>query len=241
MPSGIPINSEEALVATAGGPNPPPVHIIEEHDLTEIHIHCDVGLSETQLANINSSLQDGGLSPIRSRRRELKWAITGEGGGFWEFRIQMYTLSGRDEDSLLLHILIAGDKVVRTEPTAYRRSRRTVERIKTLVDALFQEELKAELDCNMTWHSSPDSWLLPIVLPLDPPFPEESVIQEISGVIGCSTDGNVKFVVDRVATDPMMFHIWLGFKHELPLSPNVMVEAIAQGIAMLEAINLWDK
>ena len=228
-------------MATVGGPNPPPIHITEEHGLTEAQVHCDLDISETQLASINSSLQGAGLPPIRSRRRELRWAIPGDEGGFWEFRIGLYTLSGRGEESPSLHILMACNKSVRTEPTAYRRSHRTVERIRTLVDALFQEDLKAELDCSMTWHSSPDSWLLPLVLPLNPSFPEESIIQEISGVIGGSTDGNVKFVVDRVTVDPMMFHIWLGSKHELSLTPQVMVKTIAQGVSILEDISMWEK
>ena len=228
-------------MATAGSSNPPPIQVTEEPGLTDIQVHCDLKLSNAQFARINSRLQDAGLPTIESRRRQLRWATPGEDGGFWEFRLDLYTLAGRERESLSLHFMVVGDKVVRTKPTAYRRSRRTIDRISALVAALFQEDLKAELDCSMTWHSSPDSWLLPLVLPMNPRFPEDSVIQEISGVIGGSADGSVKFVVDRVATDPMMFHIWLGFKHELPLSPKVMVEAIAQGVSMLEDINLWGK
>ena len=228
-------------MATAGGQNPPPFHVIEEHGLTEISVHCDVELSEAQLERINSSVQKAGLSPISNRRRQLRWATPGGDGGFWEFRIELNTLSGRSGDSLSLHLLMAGDKVVRREPTAYSRSRRTVERITALTDALFHEQLTAELDCSMTWHSSSDSWLLPLVLPLKPDFPEESPIQEISGVIGGSTDGAVKFVADRVGTDPMMFHVWLSFKRDLTLSKKVMVEAISRGISILEDINLWEK
>ena len=228
-------------MATVGGPTPPPVHITEEHGLTEIQVHCDVELSEARLANINRCLQDAELSPITSKRRQLRWATPGERDGFWDFRIELYTLSGRDGEAQALHIRLTSDKLVRTEPTAYRRSRRTIERVRALVDALFQEGLNPELDCSMTWHSSPDSWLLPRVLPINLDFLEDSIIQEISGVIGGSTDGSVKFVVDRVATDPMMFHVWLGFKHELPLSSNVMVEAIVQGVSMLENVNLWER
>ena len=36
-----------------------------------------------------------------------------------------------------------------------------------------------------------------------------------------------------------MFHIWLTFKHELAFSSNVMVEATARGVSMLEDIHLW--
>ena len=93
----------------------------------------------------------------------------------------------------------------------------------------------------MTWHSSPDSWLLPQVLPLTPDFPEGSSIQEISGVTGGSTDGTVKFLVDKVGTDPMTFHVWLAFKRHLTLSQKVMTEAISQGISMLENISMWEK
>ena len=228
-------------MATAGGSTPPPVHIKEEHGLTEVHVHCDVELSEGQLARVNSRFQDAGLSPIQSKRRRLRWATRGEDGGFWEYRIELCTISDREKDSLSLHILMAGDKVVRMEPSAYRRSRRTVERIRTVVDALSQEHLRAEVDCSITWHSSSDSWLLPLVLPLNPRFPEKSVIQEISGVIGGSIDGAVQFVVDRAKTDPVLFHIWLAFKHELAISPTVMVEAIAQGVSMLGDINLWEE
>ena len=76
---------------------------------------------------------------------------------------------------------------------------------------------------------------------LNPHFPEESAIQEISGVIGGSVDRTVKFVVERVVNDPMMFHIWLGFKHELLISHNVMVEAITLGVSKLEHIGLWEE
>ena len=228
-------------MATAGGPNPPPIHVIEEHGLTEISVHCDVALSEAQLGRINSSLQEAGLPPVGNRKRRLRWATPGEGGGFWEFRIELFTLSERSDESLSMHFMMVGDKVARREPTAYRRSRGTVERIRALVDSLFQEQLTAESECSMTWHSSPESWLLPMVLPLNPDFPEESTIQEISGVVGGSTDGAVKFVVDRVGTDPMTFHVWLAFKRDLTLSQKVMVEAISQGISMLEDINLWEK
>ena len=227
-------------MATAGSPNPPPVHITEEHGLTEAQVHCDLDLSEAQLASINSKLQSAGIPLIRDRKRELRWATPGEEGGFWDFRIELYTLPGRDEESRSLHILVVGNKASRTEPTLYRRSRRTVERIRALVNALFQENLKAEFDCNLTWHSSPDSWLLPLVLPLNPSFREESIIQEITGVIGGSSDGNVRFVVDRVAHDPMTFHVWLGSKHELSLSPQVVVEAVTKGASILQDINLWD-
>ena len=226
-------------MATAGGLISPPVHIKEEHGLTQVHIHCDVELSEGQLGRINSRFQDAGLPPVQSKRRQLRWATQGEGGGLWGYRIELCTILGKEKDSLLLHILMVGDKAVHTEPTAYRRSQRTVERIRTVVDALSQEHIRADVDCSITWHSSSDSWLLPRVLPLNPSFPEKSVIQEISGVIGGSADGAVQFVVDRAKTDPMLFHIWLAFKHELAISPTVMVEATAQGAAMLEDINVW--
>jgi hypothetical protein len=228
-------------VATAGDLNPPPVHITEKHGLTEVQIHCDLDLSDAQLARINANLDSAGLSPIRDRRRELRWATLGEEGGFWDFRIELYTLSGRAEGPRPLHISMIGSKASRTEPTPYRRSRRTVERIRALVNALSQENLKAEFDCNLTWHSSPDSSLLPSVLPVNASFPEESVIQEITGVIGGNPDGNVRFVVDRVAHDPLMFHVWLGSKHELSLSPQVMVEAVTKGVSMMKDINVWDK
>ena len=227
-------------MATVGALSPPPLPIIEQRGLTEIRVHCDVDLSEAQISSINSRLQGAGLSPITNRRRQLRWAITGEDGGFWEFRIELYILTGSDSPSPLLHIMVIADKAVRTEPTAYRRSRRTVERIRSLVDAVFKEDLTAELECNMTCHTSTDSWLLPHLLPLNPDFPEESAIEEITGVIGGSADGVVKFVVDRVATNPMMFHIWSAFKHELPLSQSVLVEAMGRGISMLESIGVWE-
>ena len=228
-------------MATAGGPNPPPIHVIEEHGLTEISVHCDVALSEAQLGRINSSLQEAGLPPVGNKKRQLRWATPGEGGGFWEFRIELYTLPERSGESPSMHVMMVGDKVVRREPSAHMRSRGTVEKIRTLVGTLFQEQLTAELDCSMTWHSSHDSWLLPMVLPLQPDFPEESTIQEISGVIGGSTDGEVKFIVDKVGTDPLAFHIWLAFKRHLTLSQKVMTEAISLGISMLENISLWEK
>ena len=228
-------------MATVGGPNSPPIYVIEERGLTEAQIHCDIELSRVQLESINSSLQDVGQSQIGSRKRQLRWATQVEAGVFWDFRTEFHTLSGRDRESPSLHFLLVGDKVVRTEPSAYRRSLRTVERVRTFLNALFQEKLEVEFDCSVTWHSSPESWLLPTVLPLDPRFPERCAIQEISGVIGGSTDGAVKFVVDRVATDPMMFHIWLGFKQELSLSPMILAEAAAQGASMLDDINLWEK
>ena len=184
-------------MATAGSPNPPPIYITEEHGLTEFQVHCDLDLSDEQLESINSSLGVAGIPSISNRRRQLRWATPSESGGFWEFRIELYRLSGRDRESQPLHIMMVGDKVVRTEPTAYRRSRRSAERIMAVVDALSQEYLKMELDCSLTWHSSSDSWPLPIVLPLNPQFPVGSAIQEITGVIGGSTDDAVKFVVDR--------------------------------------------
>ena len=79
-------------MATAGSPNPPPIHVTEEHGLTEIHVHCDIELSDAQFARITSSLRDAGLSPIESRRGQLRWATPSEDGGFWEFRIELYTL-----------------------------------------------------------------------------------------------------------------------------------------------------
>ena len=223
-------------MATAGSSNPPPIQVKEERGLTEIQVHCDIEVSDEQLANINSRLQCSGLPPIESRRRRLRWAIPGDDGGFWEFRIELYIL---EREPRSLHFMINGDKL-RTTPSAHRRSRRTVQRASALANALFREEVKTDVDCSATWHSSPDSWLLPNVLPLNPPFPENSVIQEISGVIGGSTDGTVRFLVDRASTDPMLFHVWLGFKHELLLSPKVMVEAIDQGVSILEDINLWE-
>ena len=226
-------------MATAGASTPPPVHIKEEHGLTEVHVHCDVELSEGQLARINSRFQEAGQPPIQSKRRQLRWATREEGGSFWSYRIELGIISGGEEDSLSLHIVMVGDKAVHTEPPAHRRSRRTVERVRTVLDALSEERLRTEVDCRMTWHSSSDSWLFPLVLPLNPRFPEKSVIQEISGVIGGSTDGAVQFVVDRARIDPVLFHIWLGFNHELVISPTVMVEAIAYGVSMLEDINLW--
>ena len=228
-------------MATAGGPNPPPLHVIEEHGLTEISVHCDVALSEAQLGRINSSLHEAGIPAVGNRKRQLRWATPGEGGGFWEFRIELYTLSERSGESPSMHVMMVGDKVVRREPSAHMRSLRTVEKIRTLVGTLFQEQLAAEFDCSMTWHSSPDSSILPRVLPLTPDFPEESPIQEISGVIGGSADGEVSFLVDKVGTNPMTFHIWLAFKRDLTLSQKVMTEAINQGISMLENINLWEK
>ena len=223
-------------MATAGSSTPPPIQITEERGLTEIQVHCDLELSDALLGNINSKLQQAGLPLIGSRKRQFKWATPGEDGGFWEFRTELYTL---DREPRSLHFMLTGDKL-RTRPSAYQRSNRAVQRASVLTDALFQEDAKTELDCSGTWHVSPDSWLLPAVLPLNPHFPENSVIQEISGVIGGSTDGSVKFVVDRVATEPMMFHIWLGFKHELLLSPKVMVEAVDQGVSILEGIKLWE-
>ena len=228
-------------MATPGTPAPPPIHITEEHGLTEVQVHCDIELSNAQLESIDSRLRGARIPSIDSRRRQLRWATPSEDSGFWEFRIEFYTLSGRDSETQPLHIMVVGNKVVRTEPTTYRRSRRTTERIRAVVDALSLEHLKEELDCSLTWHSSSDSWPLPLVLPLTPQFPEGSAIQEITGVIGGSSDDAVKFVVDRAGTDPMMFHIWLGFKYELTLSSKVIVEAIAQGVSMLEDINLWGK
>ena len=228
-------------MATAGDPNPPPIHVIEGHGLTEISVHCDVVLSEAQLERINSGLQEAGLPTVSNRKRQLRWATPGEGGGFWEFRIELYTLSERSGESPLMHVMMAGDKMVRREPSARMRSRRTVEKIGKLVGTLFQEQLAAEFDCSMTWHSSHDSWLFPMVLPLQPDFPEESTIQEISGVIGGSTDGEVRFLVDKVGSDPLAFHIWLAFKHHLAFSQKVMAEAVSQGTSMLENISLWGK
>ena len=150
-------------MATAEAPNPPPLKIIEEHGLVEIYLHCDFELSEAQFATITSKLQAASLPRIENRRRQLRWATPGDDGGFWEFRVELYALS-RDTDSPSLHLMVIGDKVG-TEPTPYRRSRRTVERIRSLVDALFAETLTAELDCSMTWHTSSDSWPLPRVLP----------------------------------------------------------------------------
>ena len=229
-------------MTAAGGLSglPIPIEIKEEHGVTEAQVHCDIELSDERLASINSNLQDVGLSPIESRRkRPLRCAIPGEEGGFWEFRIELYVLSGRNSESPSLHFLVVVNNLVRTEPIPHRRSRRTLENIKALVDAVFREGLEAELDCSVTWHPSTDLWPLPSLLPMKPRFPEDSVIQEISGVIGGSADGTVKFVVDRVATDPMLFHIWLGFKRELPLSSKVMVEVISQGVSMLEGIDMW--
>ena len=114
-------------MATAGGPNPPPIHVIEEHGLTEISVHCDVALSEAQLGRINSNLQEAGLPPVGNRKRRLRWATPGEGGGFWEFRIELYTLSERSGESPSMHVIMVGDKVVRREPSAHMRSRGTVE------------------------------------------------------------------------------------------------------------------
>ena len=65
------------------------------------------------------------------------------------------------------------------------------------------------------------------------------MIRELTGVIGGSSDGNVKFVVDRVTTESETFHIWLGFQWEATFTAGLLVEAINRGSSMLEDINLW--
>ena len=219
----------------------PPIHIIDSRGVTMVSVHRDIELGESEFAILNSTLESAGMSPVRNRRSKLGWATSSQTGEFWEFEIELFTLSGRERASPQLHVMLVGNKAGRTEPTAYKRSRRTVNKVGSLVGALFSEGISGTFDCSVTLHSTSDSWLLPRILPVRPEFPEESAIQEISGLIGGSVDGLTKFVVDRVTTEPMMFHIWLGFKSELSLSRNVLVEAITQGVAMLEEINLWGK
>ena len=109
-----------------------------------------------------------------------------------------------------------------------------------MVEALSQEKLAPRFDCSLIWHSSPRAWLLPEILPLNTRFPEGSVIQEISGVAGGSIDGTVKFVVDRISTEPTMFHVWLVFQYQQTLTPEILTQAISHGSSMLENINMWE-
>ena len=227
-------------MATAENPNPPPISIIEKHGLTEISVHCHVEYSQEQLARINSKLHEAGQTTIPNRRHRLRWATPGETERYWEFRIEAYTIADQERHSRSLHFLVDSHRLIRGVPTAQLRSARTIRRIRTLVEALSQEELTSQFDCNLTWHSSPETSILPNVLPLNSRFPENSIIQEISGVIGRSTDGTVNFVVDRISTEPMRFHIWLGFQYQQALTPKILTQTIDHGSSMLEKINLWE-
>ena len=221
--------------------NLPPIYVFDSRDVTEVSVHRDVELGESEFESLNSTLERAGISPIGSRRTKLTWATPTPTGEFWEFEIEFYTLPARERASPQLHLMLVSNKSTHTKPTAYKRSRRTVNKAGALVNVLFGEGFNGTFDCSVTLHSLSDSWLLPQVLPVRPGFTEESTIQEVTGVIGGSTDGLTKFVVDRVRNEPMMFHIWLSFKGELSLSRDILVEAIAQGVAMLEDINLWGK
>ena len=220
-------------------PNLAPIHIPDSRDVTEISVHRDVDLVESEFEALNSALTTAGVSPIGNRRTKLGWATPSQSGVYWEFEIELYTLPGREGTSLQLHMMLVGNKISHTTPTAYKRSRRALNRIRPLANVLFSEKISGAFDCAVTMHSTSDSWLLPMVLPVQPDFPEESAIQEVSGVIGGSVDGMTKFVVDRVRTDPMMFHVWLGFKTDLSFSQNILAEAATEGTAILEKINLW--
>lgn len=227
-------------MGTSGIPNLPPIDIIERHGLTEVQVHCDVQFSEEQLASINTNLHEMGQPPIRNRKRRLRWATSREDGGYWEFHIETYTIADKQENSPTLHLQVGAHKLIRDVPTVHLRSTRTSWRIKTLVETLSQEKLASRFDCSLIWHSLPRAWLLPEILPLNARFPEGSVIQEISGVAGGSIDGTVKFVVDRISTNPIMFHVWLAFQYQQALTPKILTQVVSHGSSMLENINMWE-
>ena len=226
-------------MATAENPSSPPVNVIGDHGLTAVSVHCDVELSEQRFANINENLIRLGHHPIRNRRRQFRWANRGQTGDFWEFHIETRNIADREAASPTFHFVLEGSKSINDLPSARLRSTRTTDKIKSLVEAISLEDLMPRFDCQLTWHPTSETRLLPDVLPSNPEFPENSVIQELSGVIGGSRDGSVKFVVERTPVEPTMFHIWLTFPFEGALTPIILTQVIEQGSSMLETINLW--
>ena len=226
-------------MAAAGNPNAPPIDILEKHGLTEAHVHCDIEFPLEQLERVNAKLRESGQPPFQNRKRQLRWATPGETGDYWEFQLEAYILAEGEEHPPTLHLLIRGHQSIRGLPRPHLRSTRTIEKIRSLVEVLSHESLTTKFDCDLTWHSSAELMLLPDVLPLNPRFPDDSVIQEISGVIGRSADGTTRFIVDRSSTEPVMFHVSLNFQHEAAFTPNIVAQAVYHGSEILEKMNMW--
>ena len=227
------------FVVSIGNMNGDPLGITEKHGLTDVYVHCDLELSEARLAVLNGNLQKVEHRPVRNRRSQLRWATRSESEDYWEFLLETRTMTGAEE-SLRFHLGVSGRNVAREVPKPHLRSRRTIAKVFSLVEVLSGADLTTRFDCHLTWHSSSENGLRPDMLPSSPAFPEDSVIRELTGVIGGSSDGNVKFVVDRVTTESETFHIWLGFQWEATFTAGLLVEAINRGSSMLEDINLWE-
>ena len=226
-------------MASLGHSNVHPLGISEKHGLTDVYVHCDLEFSRSRFDSLNANLQKADHPPVRSRRRQLRWSHGLGSDEYWEFQLETRAMGGSQEPARL-HLAVSSRKLPSGAPSAHLRSSRTISRADSFVRVLSAEELTGPFDCHLTWHSSGDAALRPDVLPFSPEFPGYSVIQELSGVIGGSADGNVKFVVDRTATEPRMFHIWLGFQWEATFGPELLVKSVVHGTSMLEAINLWE-
>lgn len=227
-------------LTTAKNPNSPPIVIVEKYDLTGVQVHCDFDFSRRQLEDVNVRLHAEGFPSIQKRSRRVRWASQSDVGDYWDFYIESQTLGDDEESGPSVHFVLEASKPRMDVPIPYRRSRRVLNRAGTLIGALAQQSSAQQFDCQVTWHPAPDASFFSDVLPVGNAFPEGSVIEEISGVIGGSTDRTTKFMVDRVGSDPPLYHVWAAFPRLLTINPEILVEAASFGSSLLDDINVWE-
>ena len=221
-------------MATAGNKLPSPITFSERYGIIYLSIHSDMSLSYEQLALVNSELFQSGNESIGTKKRKVSWAVAGESGIYWTFTLETNIVpTDEDNESTSLHFLLRGHRCTSELPSAYMRSRRIRARVQAVVDALSRERLRSDFLCSLAWHRESPEGPLTNLIPLLPDFPSDSVIQEISGVIGGSTDGAVKFVVDRASSTTWDYHVSLIFPSQQTLSSNTLDAITEQGASMM--------
>lgn len=170
----------------------------------------------------------------------MRWAAQSDVGDYWNFYIEAQTLGDEEDADPSVHFVLDAYKSRREVPSPYRRSSRVLNRAGTLIGALAQQSATHQFDCQVTWHPTPTAPFFPDVLPVGDAFPEGSAIEEISGVVGGNADQTIKFMVDRVRNDPVMYHVWVSFPRLLTIDAEILVEAASGGSSLMDDINVWE-
>lgn len=227
-------------LTTAGNPTTPPVKITEGHDLTSVLVHYDFDFSSQQLQDINAELLAVGAPPLRRASRRAHWASQSDIGDHWDFYIDAQVLGDEEDAYPTVHFVLNASKPRVGTPIPYRRSSRAHNRARATIKVLAEHAPPQQFDCQVTWHPMPVTPFFTDMLPVDHDFPDHSTINEITGVVGSNPDRSIRFMVDRVETEPSMYHVWVTFSRHLTLDPDILDQAASYGSSLLDEINVWE-